>query len=78
MSVLVHVCNVSYNTVFSIYYYLSVVRVAYCSDAENQDVIQVDGMVKFVGVLLVAVIIYMGVAPNTLLEIATEAVRNIL
>jgi len=66
------------NTAISIYYYLSVVRVSYCSDPDNVEAIPVDGMVKFVGVLLVAVIIGMGVAPNTLLELATEAVRNIL
>ncbi|MDF1576825.1 MAG: NADH-quinone oxidoreductase subunit N [Desulfobulbales bacterium] len=66
------------NTAISIYYYLSVVRVSYCSDSNNVEPIQVDGLVKFVGVLLVAVIIFMGVAPNTILELATEAVRNIL
>ena len=66
------------NTAIAIYYYLSVVRVAYCSDPDNQEMIQVDGLVKFVGVLLVVVIIAMGVAPTTLLEIATEAVRTIL
>ncbi|MCA1766431.1 MAG: NADH-quinone oxidoreductase subunit N, partial [Desulfobulbaceae bacterium] len=66
------------NTAISIYYYLSVVRVSYCSDSDDVETIQVDGLVKFVGVLLVAVIIFMGVAPNTILELATEAVRNIL
>lgn len=66
------------NTAISIYYYLAVVRVAYCSDSENKDLIPVDGLVKVVGVLLVAVIIAMGVVPRTLLAIATEAVRNIL
>lgn len=66
------------NTAISIYYYLSVVRVAYCTDPDNRELIQVDGSVKFIGVLLVVVIIAMGVAPNTLLEIASEAVRNIL
>lgn len=66
------------NTAIAIYYYLSVVRVAYCSDPDNKEVLPVDGLVKFVGILLVVVIIAMGVAPTTLLEIATEAVRNIL
>jgi NADH-quinone oxidoreductase subunit N len=66
------------NTAISIYYYLSVVRVAYCSDPENTETIQVDGLVKIVGVLLVVVIVAMGIAPSALLEIATEAVRNIL
>lgn len=66
------------NTAISIYYYLSVVRVAYCSDPDNNEVVQIDGSVKFVGILLVVVIIVMGIAPTTLLEIATEAVRNIL
>lgn len=66
------------NTAISIYYYLAVVRVAYCSDPDSKDLIQVDGLVKIVGVLLVVVIIAMGVAPDTLLAVATEAVRNIL
>ncbi len=66
------------NTAISIYYYLSVVRVSYCSDSDDVETIQVDGLVKLVGVLLVAVIIFMGVAPNTILELAAEAVRNIL
>lgn len=66
------------NTAIAIYYYLAVVRVAYCSDSDNQDLIQVDGLVKIVGILLVVVIIVMGVAPNTMLKIAAAAVRNIL
>jgi NADH-quinone oxidoreductase subunit N len=66
------------NTAISIYYYLAVVRVAYCSDPENTETIPVDGPVKVVGVLLVVVIIAMGIAPSALLEIAAEAVRNIL
>jgi NADH-quinone oxidoreductase subunit N len=66
------------NTAISIYYYLSVVRASYCSDPDNEETIQVDGLVKVVGVLLVAAIIVMGVAPDTILELVTEAVRNIL
>jgi NADH-quinone oxidoreductase subunit N len=66
------------NTAISIYYYLSVVRVAYCSTSESEGVIEISGPVKFVGVLLVVVIIAMGVAPTTLLEMATQAVRAIL
>jgi NADH-quinone oxidoreductase subunit N len=66
------------NTAISIYYYLSVVRVAYCSTTDSESAIEISGSVKFVGVLLVAVIIAMGVAPTTLLEMATQAVRAIL
>jgi len=66
------------NTAISIYYYLSVVRVAYCASSDNSEIIPVSGMVKAVGILLVVIIIAMGVAPSTILEMANEAVRTIL
>lgn len=66
------------NTAISIYYYLSVVRVAYCSASDQEEILAVSGLVKVTGVMLVVVIIVMGIAPTTILEIATEAVRSIL
>ena len=66
------------NTAISIYYYLSVVRVAYCSAPDSEETIAVSGLVKVAGVLLVVVIIGMGIAPTTILEFATAAVGSIL
>jgi NADH-quinone oxidoreductase subunit N len=66
------------NTAISIYYYLSVVRVAYCTGSEEEELIPVSALVKAVGVLLVVVILAMGIAPNMILDMATEAVRTIL
>ncbi len=66
------------NTAISIYYYLSVVRVAYCAAPESQTTVAVTPLVRVVGVLLVAVIIVMGVVPSSFLALASEAVRNLL
>jgi NADH-quinone oxidoreductase subunit N len=66
------------NTAIAIYYYLSVVRVAYCAAPEEATSLQVGGLVRVVGVVLVLVIIVLGVLPSTFLALASEAVRNIL
>ena len=66
------------NTAIAIYYYLSVVRVAYCSDPDEREVVSVALSTKLVGVFLMVVIIAMGVAPAMVLELATTAVQSIL
>ncbi|MCB2182931.1 MAG: NADH-quinone oxidoreductase subunit N [Desulfobulbaceae bacterium] len=66
------------NTAIAIYYYLSVVRVAFCSDPEERPDVQVDIMTRLVSISLIAVIIFMGVAPKQLLAIASSAVRSLL
>lgn len=66
------------NTAISIYYYLSVVRVVYCASPEKTETLPVDGLVQATGVFLVLVIVWLGVVPSTVLEMASEAVKNIL
>lgn len=66
------------NTAIAIYYYLSVVRISYCSDPENRPTMEVDGLTKLVSVTLMVVIIAMGVAPARIIEMATVAVRGIM
>jgi len=66
------------NTAISIYYYLSVVRVTYTSPAQERPALVVDGMTRMVSVALVVIIIALGVAPNQLIQLATDAVRAIL
>lgn len=66
------------NTAISIYYYLSVVRVVYCAAPEKSDTLPISGVIQAAGVFLVIVIIWLGVDPNGLLNMASEAVKNIL
>jgi len=65
------------NTAIAIYYYLSVVRISYCSDPEQRPAVEVDFTTKAVSVVLMLAIIIMGVVPQGVVEIATAAVRII-
>lgn len=66
------------NTAIAIYYYLSVVRVAFCNDPEERPAVAVGGVVRVVSVGLMVIIIAMGVAPAKILEVASLALRSIL
>ena len=66
------------NTAISIYYYLSVVRVAYSTDAEARPAVAVDGTTKVLSVALMVMIITLGLFPARVLEIAEKAVKTIL
>ena len=66
------------NTAIAIYYYLSVVRVAFCSAPEERPDVPVDLVTRCVSISLIAVIIFMGVAPKQIVEIAATAVRTML
>jgi len=66
------------NTAIAIYYYLSVVRVAFCNDPEERPLVPVDGVTGVVSIGLMVIIIAMGVAPAGVLSMATEALRAIL
>ncbi|HIJ77702.1 MAG: NADH-quinone oxidoreductase subunit N [Desulfobulbaceae bacterium] len=65
------------NTAISIYYYLSVVRVAYCNSPEQRPEVVVGGITKSVSLALVVIIIALGIAPNQIIQIATDVVRTI-
>jgi NADH-quinone oxidoreductase subunit N len=65
------------NTAIAIYYYLSVVRVAFCSAPDEKQDVQIDVMTRVVSIALIAVIVIMGVAPKQILAVAELAVRNI-
>ncbi len=62
------------NTAISIYYYLSVVRVAYCTDPEARPKVVMDGMTRLVSVVLMLLILAMGVAPSNILAMAANAI----
>lgn len=67
------------NTAIAIYYYLSVVKVAYVSVPENiteKPPLAVTGMTKVVAVTLMVAIIILCFTPDVVLDIAYEAVKN--
>jgi len=66
------------NTAISIYYYLSVVRVVYSSEAADPAALDVDGATKAISVILVAIIIALGLAPDVVVKVASDAVRTML
>ncbi|MCX5876827.1 MAG: NADH-quinone oxidoreductase subunit N [Deltaproteobacteria bacterium] len=66
------------NTAISIYYYLSVVRVTYSASPEDRPAVVVGGVAKAVSIVLVMIIIAMGLVPDPILQLATDAVRAIL
>lgn len=67
------------NTAIAIYYYLSVVRVAYCSDPEQEILPLTSGLsTRALCVLLLLVILLMGILPGAFLRLATAAVNVIV
>ncbi len=66
------------NTGIAIYYYLSVVRVAYTTDPEEKQDVQVDGFTAAVGVFLVLLIILLGALPSKIIAIADTAVKAMM
>jgi NADH-quinone oxidoreductase subunit N len=74
---LVLVILAAINTAISIYYYLSVVRVTYTSDPGDRPLVRVDAATGALGVLLIAAIIGMGVAPARFVELASQAMRTL-
>ena len=63
------------NTAIGIYYYLSVVRVAYFTDPGERPAFQFERGVAVLGVILVTLITLIGIVPAKLLNAAILAVR---
>ena len=66
------------NTAIAIFYYLSVVRIAYCSDPEGRDTVIATPLTSVVSVALLLIITIMGVIPQRFLDFATSAVSAML
>jgi len=66
------------NTAISIYYYLSVVRVSYCTDPEERPAVTVAPLTQAVSIALVVIIIIMGIMPAAVVDMATAAVKGIM
>ena len=66
------------NTAISIYYYLSVVRISYCTDPEERPAVTVAPLTQAISIGLVLIIIIMGIMPAAVVDIATAAVKGIM
>jgi len=66
------------NTAIAIYYYLSVVKVAYCNAPDLDEPMPVDVYTQAVSVVLILAIIAFGVLPGPIMAIASAAVHTIL
>lgn len=66
------------NTAIAIYYYLSIVRVTFCTDSEGRGPIVSSRVNNLLSVFLIVVIVVMGVMPSKFIEIATIAVQAVM
>jgi NADH-quinone oxidoreductase subunit N len=65
------------NTAIAIYYYLSVVRMTFCSDSNGLGNVQTGFLTNSLSLILVTVTIVMGVAPSWFVTMAESAVKTI-
>ncbi len=66
------------NTAIAIYYYLSVIRVAYTSDPNGRALISPSVLTSGTSVLLLAAIVIMGINPQFFINYATSVIQTIM
>ena len=66
------------NTAIAIFYYLSVVRVTYCSDPEERADVSPTMLTSAASVFLLLVIVVMGITPQRFVDFAATAVKTIM
>ncbi len=65
------------NTAIAIYYYLSVVRVTYCSNPQDEGVVRTGMLTNATSVVLLIIIVTMGVYPDAFLNFAQFTIQAI-
>jgi len=66
------------NTAIAIYYYLSVVRVTYCSNPENEQSFKTGVLTNATSVILLIIIVVMGIAPSKFVHFAQTTIQAIM
>lgn len=74
---LVLVILAAFNTAIAIYYYLSIVRVTFCTDDEDRGTVSATPLTNGLAVLLMLSIVIMGVFPGQFIEMTSEAIKLI-
>jgi len=75
---LVLVTLAAINTGIAIYYYLSIVRVTFCTDAADRGTVAVDRLHSTLCFVLVLIIIVMGIFPSKFIDVTTRAVQILI
>jgi NADH-quinone oxidoreductase subunit N len=65
------------NTAIAIYYYLSVVRVTYCTDPEDKPAVALDTPAAVASVCLLVAVFLLGVVPGPVIELANAAIQTL-
>jgi NADH-quinone oxidoreductase subunit N len=65
------------NTAISLYYYLSVVRIAYTGDPAEGASVTLDWGTRILSVLLIALVVLLGIAPASLIDLATLSILGL-
>lgn len=68
----------AFNTAIAIYYYLSIVRVTFCTDSEDRGVVTSNLLNNTLAVLLIMTMIVMGVMPSQFIALTTSAINTIM
>ncbi len=66
------------NTAIAIYYYLSVIRVTYCNDPEEQAIVSPSMLTNATSIFLLVMIVFMGVSPQRFVDYASTVVQSIM
>ena len=66
------------NTAIAIYYYLSIVRVTFCSDSEERKTIVPSRLNNLLSLVLIMIIIVMGVLPEKFIQLTATAVQAVM
>lgn len=66
------------NTAIAIFYYLSVVRVTFCGDPDNNDRVVSGFFTNMTSIVLLLIIVIMGVAPQQFVDFATSTVQSMM
>lgn len=66
------------NTGIAIYYYLSIVRVTFCTDSADRGNVPFDRLHSVLCFALIVIIIIMGIFPSTFIDVTTRAVQTLI
>jgi NADH-quinone oxidoreductase subunit N len=66
------------NTAIAIFYYLSVVRVTYCSNPENEECVKTGILTNATSIVLLIIIVVMGIAPSKFVHLAQTTIQAIM
>jgi NADH-quinone oxidoreductase subunit N len=75
---LILVILAAFNTAIAIYYYLSIVRVTFCTDSDNRGAVVSSGLNNMLAVLLIMAMIIMGVLPSQFIAMTSSAIQTIM